>query len=174
MERIVEKGRRELTGRAMLSSGEGREGKKVRERCESYGNVEEMVTVEAKGKGIIVGRVKVGEERWRIVGVYVGRRGIGETLQELDEWIGGEGDSEKTIIGGDFNARTGTEGGGIMGEEEEGREEEGGRMFKDVMVNREGRLLMDFLEEREWMIFNDAIRGNEEGNLYLREGGGIR
>lgn len=31
-----------------------------------------------------------------------------ETLRELKEWIGGE--SEKTIIGGDFNARTGWQG----------------------------------------------------------------
>lgn len=34
---------------------------------------------------IIVGKMKVGEKRWRVVGVYVERRGIEKTLQELDE-----------------------------------------------------------------------------------------
>lgn len=33
------------------------------------------------GKGIIVERIRVRDERWRIVGMYVGRRDIVETLQ---------------------------------------------------------------------------------------------
>lgn len=35
------------------------------------------MAVDVKKKGIIVGRVRVGEERWRIIGVYVRRRSIG-------------------------------------------------------------------------------------------------
>lgn len=38
------------------------------------GLVEGQMAVEAKGEGIIVGRVRVGEEKWRIIGMYVGRR----------------------------------------------------------------------------------------------------
>lgn len=40
------------------------------------------MAVEAKGKGILVKKVR--EERWRVIGMYVRRRGIGETLRKLD------------------------------------------------------------------------------------------
>lgn len=59
----------------------------------------------------------------------------------------GNGDGTRTIIGGDFNARTGEEGGRIGGEEEE--EEGTGRRSKDKKVNREGRLL-EWIGERGW------------------------
>ena len=55
------------------------------------------------------------------------------------------------VIGGDFNARTGREGGGYGGGEEEGEESrvESSRS-KDSEVNGEGRRLCRFLEERGW------------------------
>lgn len=60
----------------------------------------------------------------------------------------GNGDGTRTIIGGDFNARTGEEG-GRMGEEEE--EEEGTeRRSKDKKVNREGRRLLEWIGESGW------------------------
>jgi len=34
-------------------------------------------------EGIMVGRVKMGKQRWRIVGVYV-RENIGEALRKLE------------------------------------------------------------------------------------------
>lgn len=45
-------------------------------------------------------------------------------LQELDEWIGNREEGGRTIMGGDFNARVGREGGGV---EEEGAEEGRGK-----------------------------------------------
>lgn len=131
-----------------------------------------QVAVEAKGEGIIVGRVRIGEKRWKVIGVYVGKRGIEETLREIDEWIRGEGEGEKTIVGGDFNARTGRERGGITVKEGEGWEEEEVRRSKDEKMNREGRVLVEFLEERGWMIYNGAIRGDEEGEFTFTGGKG--
>jgi len=71
-----------------------------------------------------------------------------------------------TIIGGDFNARTVTEGGG--GEIREGtegnmKEEEGRkRKSKDGKINKDGKMLIDFLEERGWGIMNGCTKGDEE------------
>lgn len=130
------------------------------------------LAVEAKEEGIMVGRVGIVEERWKVVEVYVGRRRIEETLKAMERWMEGEGGKEKTIIGGDFNARTGKEGGGIekeIGEKWEGR----GRRSKDGVINREGRMMVNFLEERGW-IYNGTIKGDEGGSLHSQGGKGTR
>lgn len=64
--------------------------------------------IEVSTEGIIVGRIREGRKSWRIVGVYV-KDNIGEMLQELERWVGEKERQEtmETIIGGDFNARTG-------------------------------------------------------------------
>lgn len=64
--------------------------------------------IEVSREGIIVGRTREGRKSWRIVGVYV-KDNIGEMLQELERWVGEKERQEtmETIIGGDFNARTG-------------------------------------------------------------------
>lgn len=90
--------------------------------------------MEVKGKRIMMGNVKVGEERWRIIGVYVGRENMEEILRELGEWVEGKERGGRTIMGGDFNARTGREGGGVEEELVE-RWEEGGRRSKDERIN---------------------------------------
>lgn len=63
-----------------------------------------------KKKGVMIGRIKQGNEKWRIMGVYVGENRE-EVLKKLEEW--GENREKKvyTLIRGDFNARTGREGG---------------------------------------------------------------
>lgn len=61
----------------------------------------------------MIGRVKVGGERWRIVGVYIRER-VEEAFKEMEQWTK-ENEGVYTIIGGDFNARTG-KGGRIGGE----------------------------------------------------------
>lgn len=60
-----------------------------------------------KEKLEMVGNIRVGKESWRITGMYVSKRRVKETLQELEEWIGGEEEEKRIIIGGDFNAKTG-------------------------------------------------------------------
>lgn len=62
------------------------------------------------GRGGDSGRVKRGEEKWRIVGVYTEKNKMEGTLQELEKWVGTKERGVRTIVGGDFNARTGREG----------------------------------------------------------------
>lgn len=66
--------------------------------------------IEVSREGIIVGRIKEGRRSWRIVEVYV-KDNMGEMLQELERWVGEKERQVETIIGGDFNARTGEERG---------------------------------------------------------------
>lgn len=58
---------------------------------------------------MLVGKVRLGKEKWRIVGIYTGKERIEETLNEMEQ----SEEETYTIIGGNFNARR-----------EEGREEE--------------------------------------------------
>lgn len=37
-----------------------------------------------------------------------------------------------------------------------------GRKSRDEKVNKKGRMLMEFLEEKGWSIFNGVIKGGEE------------
>lgn len=53
----------------------------------------------------------------------------------------------KTITGGDFNVRTGREEEGIRREK---REEEEKRQSRDGKINREDRILMNFVEKKGW------------------------
>jgi len=98
----------------------------------------------------MVGRVKLEKQRWRIMGVYI-KENMEKMLQKLEEWVEEMGREVCTLIGGNFNAKTGSEGKGCeMGEETEGNMEEEGkkRKSKDGKINKEGKRLISFLEER--------------------------
>lgn len=72
-------------------------------------------------------------------------------LEMLREWIEEKEEEVRVIIGGDFNARTGREGGRV--EEIKGEcEEKRGRKSRGNKINGEGRKLYSFLEERGWNI----------------------
>lgn len=47
--------------------------------------IEKGMKVETEREGLMVGRVKIGEERWRLVGVYVRKEEMGGMLQELEK-----------------------------------------------------------------------------------------
>lgn len=128
------------------------------------------LVVDAKEEGIMMGRVRAGEESWRAVGVYVGRRGTEETLRELEECMEREGGREKTIIRENFNARTGREGRGIGEDLEEKRWEGVEKRSRDGKINREDRMMVNCLEQRKWMIFTGAIRGDKEGEFTFTRG----
>lgn len=62
-------------------------------------------------EGIVVGSVKYGKGRIRVVGVYM-NGDMEKKLEGVREWIEGREERVRTIFGGDFNdARTGDEGG---------------------------------------------------------------
>ena len=116
------------------------------------------------GEGLLSVGIKIGKESWRIVGVYIkeeGREGAMQLLRQMMESKDGEA---KVIIGGDFNARTGREGGG-WGENSDGKdgEEQTRRMSKDSKVDKEGRKLIELIGECGWEMLNGRMVGDEEG-----------
>ncbi|XP_070529627.1 myb-like protein X [Cardiocondyla obscurior] len=67
------------------------------------------------------------------------------------------------LIGGDFNVRTGEEGG--LWDDEKGEEdkEERKRKTKDKKITGKGKKFCKALEEAGWGIVNGCTRGDEEG-----------
>lgn len=87
--------------------------------------------------------------RWRIITLY--SRKIEDTIGSFLEYI----QEEYLLMGGDFNARTGNKGGPIREEKEEDKSE---IRSKDKVINKEGRTLINNIEERGWTILNRKKR----------------
>lgn len=105
---------------------------------------QERIRKEKKEDGVIECIVKIGKERWRIVGVYI-NGDLEKKLEILEDQIERREKKIKTLIGGDFNARTGEEG--EWREEEDG--EEKSRKSKDKKINREGKKLIEFIQGKD-------------------------
>lgn len=104
--------------------------------------IKEEKKMEAE-EGRIECKIRIGEERWRIIGVYV-NNDIDKKMENLKDRME-EGEKRvRPMIGGDFNARTGEEGWWV---EEDGEEMEGrGRRSKDKKINGEDRKL-EYIEK---------------------------
>lgn len=91
----------------------------------------------------------------------------------MEKWTKVGEEEVKTLIGGDFNARTGREGERIeMMEKGREREKEGKRRSKDGKMNKEGKRLVEFFEKIGWSIFNGNIKGDEERKFMFIGGKG--
>ena len=95
------------------------------------------------------------KNRWKIFVIY--SQNVEEIMESIKETMPEE-EEDYVLIGGDFNARTGNEGGPIVYDEEKGEEK---RKSKDKIINREGKILLNKLQERGWMILNGS--GEDEG-----------
>lgn len=100
-------------------------------------------------------RFENNKKKWRIITLY--SRNIKETLEEVIKEIK-EQEKEYLLMEGNFNPRTGN-GGGPIGTAEKKEEER--RSSKDKTTNKEGREMLNKLEERGWIILNKSYK--EEG-----------
>ncbi|KAK5640629.1 hypothetical protein RI129_011440 [Pyrocoelia pectoralis] len=97
-------------------------------------------------------------ERYVIVTVYgkemeVTTVGVEKVIGEMDE--------EKMIMGGDFNARIGEEGGMVVNGEVRRR------VSMDKKINGQGRKLLDLCEERGWTILNGNMEEGGERRVHV-------
>lgn len=72
---------------------------------------------------------------------------------------------EKMLIGGDFNVKTGANDEGIVKKRMSRKEEEKIRRSKGGKVNliKEGRTLIEFIEEKGWSIYIGVVKRDEKG-----------
>ncbi|XP_066590796.1 golgin subfamily A member 6-like protein 25 [Prorops nasuta] len=114
---------------------------------------------EGRHEGIMEIGIKIEEEEWRIIALYVGKgmRSIEEGIKRAIE--GGQG--KRCLVGGDWNARIRELG----GEGEEGEEMEEKRRSKDKVVNAEGMRMMDIIGEMGMEVWNGKVEGDREGEF---------
>lgn len=109
--------------------------------------LEEETGFEKEREAIMMGRIRRGTERWKIVRVYAKKEGLEGTLEDLKRWAEKREEGIKTIVGGDFNARTRREGGGVEEKDDEDRKERKERRSKNGKLDKEEKILV-FIEER--------------------------
>lgn len=119
--------------------------------------------VEKEKRDMINMKIEIEEENWRIISVY-NRMGKKDYLKSLEEEIE-RGGWRKIIIGGDFNARTAELGSITWNENGNEEEEEEKRRSKDKTLNRQGKDLIEEIEELGLGIMNGNKRGDEEGEM---------
>lgn len=115
--------------------------------------MEEGKEIKMEKDGVIEGRIRIGREKWRIIGIYV-KGSIDRYLRSMEKWMEEKREGEYVLAGGDFNARTGREGGAEKRREEltiKSREKRS-RKSRDEKMNGEWRKLVEMIEERGWSI----------------------
>ena len=116
-------------------------------------------------KNVMVRKIELNNQIWSIITIY--SRGIEEIIKQINEIIK---DTEEgcVMVGGEYNARTGREGGVVRYE----GKEKCSRRSKDKIIYREGQLLIDDINEKGWMILNGCEEVEENGEwTYVGENG---
>lgn len=117
-------------------------------------------------EGIVVTRVRGKEDKRSVIIITIYATRNWEVVKKEIDRIVEENKGEYIVIGGDFNARIGTEG---------GNDEEGWstvRKSKDKVINNRGRELIDLVGEIGGNIMNGTSRGDREGEYtYIGERG---
>ena len=109
-------------------------------------------------KNIVKQEVEWNQKVWKIIIVY--NQDVKETMKIIKEKTE-EKNGEALILVGDWNTRTGKEGGLI---DEEGEVK---RLSKDVIINSEGRKLIEEITDSGWCIVN----GDDGHYTYVGERG---
>lgn len=117
-------------------------------------------------EGIQERRIVVEGERWRIMTIY--NRGDGEELIENIKKTVKEKEKEILLICGNFNARIGSKGGTPWTEQDKDRNK---RCSKDRLINKQGRELLETVEDRGWMVLNGEKYGDEDGEWTYEKNG---
>ncbi|XP_025073109.1 uncharacterized protein LOC112552323, partial [Pogonomyrmex barbatus] len=116
-------------------------------------------------RGIQIRKIWLNNKTLKILTLY--SREMKKTRDNLEK-LTGSAKEERLIVGGDFNARTGTEG-SFCGEE---KEERIWRKSRDKLRNNEGIKLLEMIEENGWEILNGNMEGDEEGDYTFIGGKG--
>lgn len=81
-------------------------------------------------------KVKLGKKWWRIVGV---NGDIESKIDDMRSWMENKEEKTKTVIGSDFNTRTGELGREVKGKKEK---ENRKRKSKDKKINEERKKML--------------------------------
>lgn len=68
--------------------------------------MEEGTKIEGEKEGIMTGRIKLREEKWKIISVYIRRENMEYTMREVEKWAEEREEGNRIIVGGEFNVRT--------------------------------------------------------------------
>lgn len=83
-------------------------------------------------------------------------------MRDIGQWVEDREMGVKTIVGGDSNTRKRREAGEVQEIEEEDWDE---------VINREGKILVEFVE-RGWNLFNGNMKDDEKGEYSFTRGKG--
>lgn len=134
--------------------------------------IEEEMKIETSRERQVVGRVKWGE-RWRIIGVYMRKEELERMLGKLERWAEEREEGVLTSVGGDFNVRIGTEGGAVEQIQDWRKRDEEERRSKDlkVLIYKEGKMLIGFLEEKDERYLMERRQEMKKENVSSQEEG---
>nr|XP_046472570.1 uncharacterized protein LOC124214348 [Neodiprion pinetum] len=123
---------------------------------------------------MIIRKISVAGEKWLVIGIYV-NGDLKEKIGELKEQAEEADERTKVLVGGDFNARTGQEGGGCWGEGEERKKKEYEGFIKEAAEARTESKVWEIVnrERKKWKRVNEEIGEHEWREYFMGLLGGV-